>query len=135
MFKLLYFLPLAALTMCGALTGKTDLQVEEIDCSPDSTYPEYTDQDWEGLDYHLPWCWTAEEQHYDSTIQVLHLEHGEGEAYVELSWSPFNEESLANTGIDQYTYELAKGTLYVLTNNAEHSGVQLILQSLNSPQP
>ena len=113
--KKLFILATFLLSSCGEAA-------EISSCNSDSTHPEYTVEEWQDLEYHLPYCWTEEEKE-----ESLFLLHGEGEAYVEFTPIPV-EENLSNE--DYVEFKHKDQTLYFVTNNMDHPDVQKILQSL-----
>lgn len=94
--------------------------------APDGTYVASYTEEWEGIEFQLPWCWTSSER-MDGSNAVLVLTHGEGEAYVELSLIP-PDENLSNESYTEIDYAGTK--LYFVTNKMEHPNVQTILYSL-----
>lgn len=99
--------------------------------APDSTYPQLTYETWNGIQYGLPWCWT-----FDEEGETLHLEHGEGEAWVDITLGsgtlPNPLPTPTRNDHEEYTLFDYEGYLYLETNNPDHSNVQDILYSIST---
>lgn len=103
--------------------------VEESPCAaPDGTYVASYTEEWEGIEFQLPWCWTSSER-MDGENAALVLTHGDGEAYVELSFNP-PEENLSDETYTEIDYADTK--LYFHSNKMDHPNVQTILYSLEN---
>lgn len=98
--------------------------------APNYTYPLLTYESWNGIEFGLPWCWTATEEG-----ETLRLEHGEGEAWVNITMGsgtlPNPLPSPTRTDHEEYTLFDYEGYLYLETNNPNHSNVQDILYSIS----
>lgn len=122
------------LTACA--TGEISESTENPCAAPDYTYPQLTYQTWNGIEYGLPWCWSATETSESSDQATLSLEHGEGEAWVKITMGfgtlPKPLPSPTRSDHEAYTLFDYEGYLYLETNNPEHSNVQDILNSIST---
>lgn len=108
------------------------LNISSTACdAPDYTYPLLTYESWNGIEFGLPWCWGATEEG-----DTLRLEHGEGEAWVEITMGsgtlPNPLPVPTRTDHEDYTLFDYEGYLYLETNKPDHSNVQDILYSIST---
>ena len=105
--------------------------------APDTTYPISTNQEWQGVEFALPWCWSATDTTDSSDQATLLLEQGEGEAWAKLTlgFGTYDGPSPGYMRSDHDTYSTFdfEGYLYLETNQPDHSDVQMIINSLTLP--
>lgn len=116
---------LTLFTACGVLLGDTE---EENSCDTDSTYAESVNQEWQGIQYALPWCWTASNPSGDQLILI----DGDSEDQVFIHYHTPDPETLGH--MREYT-DPEGATLYVEYTSLENHEIQLILDSITWPNP
>ena len=123
LFTLAAFPFFSILTACGALVSTVD---EEVDCTPEGTYPEYTVETWQTMSYYLPYCWTAETPSADQLI----LKDGDSEDQVFMHYHESDPETLGHVAEE---LDPDGKTLYLEYNRLESHEIELILTSVAWP--
>ncbi len=105
--------------------------VDEDPCAaPDSTYPAAYTEEWKGVSYQLPWCWTATDN-----ISNLQLNDGDSDSFVRMT---FSSEENEDPGVASQEKSAPNGEtlyLYFKTADFEDAQVQEILYSIQFTAP
>lgn len=111
---------LLALTIFGCQSAPMD---EAIDCSPDGTYPEYTNSTWNEVNYALPYCWNASTPSPDQLL----LEDLDSDDQVVMHYHEPDPETLGH--VVEKT-DPAGETFYLEVTDLDSHDIQIILNSI-----